>query len=97
VPKPAAIPALVAALADKSKRDGASADLVAAGKDAVGEVVKALDHPDVYVRLAAIHVLADIGEAAKDAIPRLTVKAKEDTSAAVRGAAKKAIDKIQGK
>jgi hypothetical protein len=96
-PKPADIPALVAGLADKGQRDAASTALVAAGKDAVGEVMKALDHQDVYTRLAAIHVLAGIGPGAVDAIPKLSGIAKNDSSATVRGAAVTAMARIQGK
>jgi hypothetical protein len=36
-------------------------------------------------------------DAVKDALPRLNAKAKEDTSAAVRSAAGKAVNKIEGK
>ena len=88
---------LVELLAGQSTREAASGVLVAIGKKAVPELVKALEDPQVYTRLGVIQTLADIGPEAKDALERLAFKAKNDSSAAVRTAAMKALERIKQK
>ena len=88
---------LVELLAGQSTREAASGVLVAIGKNAVPELVKALEDPQVYTRLGVIQTLADIGPEAKDALERLAFKAKNDSSAAVRTAAMKALERIKQK
>ena len=70
--------------------------LGAAAGPAVPELTKVLAHGDGNDCMAAAGILAQIGSAAKDAIPELERLARDGVDEHVRKAAKDAIGSIQG-
>ena len=85
---------LVALLADKEDREAAYNSLVAIGKPAVPDLIKGLEHKNLFVRLWSAHALGRIGPAASSAVPGLTERVRSDTSQNVREAARAALQKI---
>ncbi len=89
-----AIPALIAMLDRDMDRAIALETLRAIHVRDVNPLLTALNHKDANVRAFACESLGDLGPDAKEAVPVLEQKAQGD-SEVVRGAAKKALERIQ--
>jgi len=74
----------------------ASEALAAIGPPAVPALVELLAHDDPYVRRRAANALGSMGPQAKDAVPSLA-KAAEDADQDVSNAARRALERIEGK
>jgi HEAT repeat protein len=85
---------LIAVLFDKPVMDHGGKALIRMGKTAMPRVEKLLDSENPNLRFAAIHILAEIGSAAKGTVPKLETMAKSDKEMWVRKKAKEASEKI---
>ncbi len=88
--------ALVARLGDARSRDQIAERLTEYGKDAVGELVRALDNEDENVRRDAAFALGTLGSNAASAAAPLRKLAEADTDENVRHAALFAADAVSG-
>jgi HEAT repeat protein len=89
-----AVPALLAMLDRDTDRAVALETLRAIHVHDIPPLLAALNHKDANVRAFACESLGELGPEAKDAVPVLEQKAQGD-SEPVRGAAKKALQRIQ--
>ena len=90
---PAAVPALIEALADPGARDAAASALGQIGLAAVPALIEALADKNLNVRWAAARALGQVGPAAEPAVPAL-IEALADTDTTVRWAAFGALARI---
>jgi HEAT repeat protein len=91
------VPYMVKLLVDPDERTrklvfSALADLESGS---IGSLIRNIDAKDDTLRLAVIGVLAQIGEPAKSALPRLRQIAREDGNDEIRAAAEKAVKFIE--
>jgi len=91
------LPHLVRMLVDPDEkvRKLAFAAVSDMGRDAMGSLMRSIDSKDEKMRLAVINVLAQIGEPAKSALPKLRQIAREDPNEDARSAAEKAVKFIE--
>jgi HEAT repeat protein len=80
---------------DEKTRKLAFAAVSDMGRDAMGSLIRNIDSKDDKMRLAVINVLAQIGEPAKSALPKLRQIAREDPDEGMRAAAEKAVKFIE--
>ena len=69
----------------------------AAGAPAIPGLIEALKDPSSTVRITAIKAFADIGEAAKSAVPALVEVVNKDADPEVRKEASLALSKLPGR
>jgi HEAT repeat protein len=80
---------------DEKTRRLAFAAVSDMGRDAMGSLFRNIDSKDDKMRLAVINVMAQIGEPAKSALPKLRQIAREDPNESMRAAAEKAVKFIE--
>jgi len=80
---------------DEKTRKLAFAAVSDMGRDAMGSLIRNIDSKNDKMRLAVINVMAQIGEPAKSALPKLRQIAREDPDEAMRSAAEKAVKFIE--
>jgi HEAT repeat protein len=93
----AAVPALIAALANPETKEWASSVLASVGREAVPALIAALDDRRLHVRRAAAYALGEIGRPALSATAKLLRLGRHDPSWAVKRTARWAAASIHGK
>jgi HEAT repeat protein len=89
----AAVPPLIKALEDPSRRKSATDILVRIGPDAIPSLIDALFHPDPEVRERAAYALGEVGSSIEEVIAALS-RALDDDDKYVRWRAVQALGKM---